>query len=389
MADIEFSLISNRYAFLEALPSELPTLILDQIGFLGEEVQSVESDRASNLYTKVLLAYHRAQIEEIEKLSELFYKNTIESRIFYYLTRVRIAIRNHSTCQIEQFHFGNELEHYPLRGEMAFVEAMYFESQGDDVRAEKLYQEAEWLFYKSQLLKKSVKAYHNAVACRSRIEPHRRLITEYQEAAARALKVNETGVAAAALNNISREFQILGANFIALQYANEAVKLLREQSYGSYNFYLALCHRCHIHLELGQMKAAVIDFEEASCANFPEVKHSIQVLSKWFEEKDLCSGASVPSVKSQMTTATWKEREGKTFSTQSEALSDLQERLLAILSTGPKDRFEIIAQLWDEKTDFFHLENRFKQLIHRTRKRDNHIIGFNRGKYFLMDGARS
>ena len=70
-------------------------------------------------------------------------------------------------------------------------------------------------------------------------------------------------------------------------------------------------------------------------------------------------------------------------------LSDLQAQLLDVLRAGPKDRHALISALWGDAEDYFHLENRLKQLLHRIKKRDSSLIGFLNGKYFILEGSLS
>ena len=362
---------------MEADPSELSKLILED-----------DDQSPAFFYARILLAYWRSQIEDLKSLAIQVSKNShnLDSdwQAIHYLSQFRIAIRNLQI--LEKLPERPVLDSELWDAEIAFVEAMYFETQNNDSLAEKLYLQAQKLFHKSSAYKKASKAFHNAIAARSRIFPSRKYINEYQEAAEYARRAGDFATEAAALNNLSREFQLIKAPFVALRYVNSALELLRRSAYGSYTFYMALCHRCQINLELDHRDAARIDFEEASAADFPEIKNSVVVLRQWMADKKIeIHSDKVTNQETKHTPPTWIERQeqGPLNLVGKKALSELEAELIQILSKGPQDRHSLIAKLWDQSIDFFHLENRLKQLLFRIRKKHPNLIGYGMNQYYL------
>jgi hypothetical protein len=84
---------------------------------------------------------------------------------------------------------------------------------------------------------------------------------------------------------------------------------------------------------------------------------------------------------------TWLERlaEGKN---SEEPLSDLEDRLLVLLSCKPRDKYYLIQDLYGEKIDFVAAENRLKNIISRLRKKRPGKILFTDGYYSLVDGTQ-
>src|SRR5690606_19354756 len=143
------------------------------------------------------------------------------------------------------------------RAEAIFVLAMYHEVNGDDEAARRRYLEAQRAFHRLGGRRKAAKAYHNAIAAESRIRPERRLIYEYGEACRLARAAGDFGTAGTALLNLSREYELMGALRTALKTVNRAVALLGEHQFGSYQYYLAIGHRCQLHVALDRQGQAV------------------------------------------------------------------------------------------------------------------------------------
>ena len=61
----------------------------------------------------------------------------------------------------------------------------------------------------------------------------------------------------------------------------------------------------------------------------------------------------------------------------------LEEKLIELLSEGPRDKITLIKELYGEKEDFFALEGRFKSLLVRIRKKIPFTIVYNNGLYSI------
>jgi tetratricopeptide (TPR) repeat protein len=345
---------------------------------LSDRLVILSKDTFEFALASALLAYWRFRIVEFEDWA----RSPLLPEEWRELLRVRVALRKNEKYSGREppFDQGSGI----FEAERAFVWALYFETCGADSSAKELYLQAQKLFQKNGMKRKAVKSYHNAIAAESRIHPQLRLIPEYQEAVRLAKAAGDRGTEASALNNLSREFQLMGAPRVALRLADEAVSILREHAYGSYSFYMALCHRAHLHRQLNHPSLSMEDYEEALPAEFPEIQGALVVVRQWLLE----SGLSVPAVPAKevrrTSVPTWEERKESPLRSPVE-LSDLESQLLQELAAGPKDRHALIQALWGEGCDFFHLENRLKQLIHRFRKKERNLISFAEGRYYLTE----
>jgi tetratricopeptide (TPR) repeat protein len=360
---------------LEAEPADLADLILRL------EVET-SADPDLLFYARFLLAYWRCRIPEMksewEAQTKVELKSLSHDPRLSAIARLRLAIReNKEVDTVPNFEAAQDL----WAAEGTFVLAMYFETRNQNEKAQTHYQFAEKLFFKHEAFRKSAKAYHNSIAALSRIDPDRRLIPEYQEAVRRSRNAGDWSTVASALNNLSREFQLMGALRVALRNVDEALVILRERAHGSYSFYMALCHRAHLHLELGHRKLATTDFEEASAAEFPEIIAALKVIREWMERDQTVVTVKTPEP-AVPNVPTWEERKN---SSSHPPLSQLESLLIRELADGPKDRHSLIQALWGTEGNFFHLENRLKQLIHRFRKKEGELISFAEGRYYLAD----
>jgi hypothetical protein len=351
----------------EASPAELEELLL-----------TLEPATEGERYARVLLAYMRGRNEELEALAAEMQGATRELALWRLALRRRDERPNAPAFNATSFLW---------KGEFHFVRAMHHETFGREEAARADYYEAQRLFAEAGARRKSVKAYHNAIAAESRMYPTRRLIPEYQQAARWSIEAGDFTTAGAALNNLSREFQLMGAHLYALKVAQEAVEMLRAHAYATYQFYLSLCHLCQLHLQQGHHKAALLDYQEAVVANFPEVRSALEVLEGQLRAVGLVPGLAPPEAPLEARPKTWTER--LEANSNQAALSAMESRLVEILAGGARDRHALIRELWGDQGDYFDLENRLKQLLHRVRKKRSDLLGYADGRYFLLDGWKA
>lgn len=265
-------------------------------------------------------------------------------------------------------------------GEAAFVCAMAYETLDQPKQAAPAYRRAAIYLREVGAHKKSVKAELNAVVADSRIDPDRKLLAEYDQVYRRAKAVGQRGVAGVALLNVSREMQILGAHKAALRMCNRAIALLRADV-GTLPYYLALLHRGHLLLDLGRATEAELDLETLRLSRHAEVCEGLKALRALHPPGG--SDKTLPINEARLT-PTWRAR---LRTASAPVLGELEERLFSLLSEGPKDRFELIAQLYGDSLGFEVLENRFKVLLNRIRKKRPGEIVLESGKYRLVDEA--
>jgi len=269
--------------------------------------------------------------------------------------------------------------------EADFSLAIFEETKKNYFEAEELFARAHEGFVRVGFEIKAVKALHNIFSARSKRVPTLRQIPEYQNCARWAERAGDLSTQAMAYTNLSREFQILKAYRVSLKYANLAVQLLERDFYATYNYYFSLCHRAHLHWELGNQVLAKCDYEEARGTSHVEIKTALAVLKNWMGEEE-SEEKSIPSDVDTM--PTWNERMINGIylvDTPLKELPELEYRLLECLSQGPQLSIDLIKHIWGTSIDYIHLENRFKQLLVRFRKRCPGLVAYAEGKYFLRE----
>lgn len=292
----------------------------------------------------------------------------------------RAEIKSKEVCQ-KSLKFFTSLEQMEipdfLIGEYFFIRAMGYEQL-------KMYQETEkdyGLAYKhlkqAKLNKKSVLALHNQLAIQSRLNPQKHYLPEFFHTLKESQKAGAKDVEGLTLKTISRAYQRIGATLTAYEYAFKAVEVLNE-SIGNRQYYLAKAHLAHLMIELQRFNEAKKVIDELKASNFVEIKGARSILEELIEKRDKFTNDSVDL---NELSPEWKRR--MINDQEVPNLGELEEKLLSTLSTGPKDRIEIIEILYDESLEFHVKENRFKVLLSRLRKKCPDFIVLKNKKYEL------
>lgn len=318
-------------------------------------------------YAHALRAYRMGEISDLKRIS-----NEIKCTTILAIVKLRIKIRERLIASEDLIDYSQILPVIESQwiGEYHFVLAMAYEIIGDQQQAKvsflKSYQEFENIGFR----KKAIKALLNATAANSRVFPDGKYIADYQFILQKSLEVGELGVAGIALTNISREYQMLGALNLALDYCDRALLLLGTEA-NTLQYDLILAHRAHLLTQLDRRKEAELCLEHLRTSEFLEVEAALKVL----EEKDLAE-------KAVDLLPTWRERQ---FEKEKPEFGELEEHLIQILSGGPKTRSEIISKLYGDKIDSGALENRFFNLLNRIKKKCPGLIKARAGSYYLED----
>jgi tetratricopeptide (TPR) repeat protein len=213
----------------------------------------------------------------------------------------------------------------------------------------------------------------------------KRLISDYFFVHNKALEVGEKSVAGLALQNISREYQKMGAVRLALKTIQQSIDLLSSE-HGSLNYYLSLVHRCQLFFQSGRREEALLDYESCKVASFLEIQGAVEVLKPYYEGSSVPQDLA-PEVEKSLT-PTWKERTLEPIQISAGESADftrLESDLIRALSSGPKDKFELMQALYGDRLDLDVMENRLKNLLARARKKLPKLIDLEDGKYKIMD----
>jgi tetratricopeptide (TPR) repeat protein len=296
------------------------------------------------------------------------------------ITKLRIMIRQKSIdiVEIESIVRDSSLLNFNaiLLAEIYFLSAVAAQSIKRFDLSQSYFLMASNLFESQHCYKKSVRALFNHVSAFSCLKPNSKLFVEYNLLYKKALQAQEYSTAAASLVNISREFQLLGANDVAVDYAKQASNLLNEKLFGSREHGLALVHLAQLYFQIERNIEALKCFQFALNISHSEVQSACSVLSEKYN-------LNFKTLTNKCTTPSWDERiaEKKT----SKSLGRLEAIILFCLSTGPKTKHELILELYPDDMDFEFKENRFKNLLNRLRNKFKDMIIFENGKYILID----
>jgi tetratricopeptide (TPR) repeat protein len=269
------------------------------------------------------------------------------------------------------------------QGELSMLLATAFTISDDYQSAMASYSRAVTAFEKQGVIRKALRARMNVLVCESNLHPTRNLFARYHDLYRRAIRKQSRDliVATTCLLNISREYQRAGAYLVALKYCNRALSLFELQM-GELNYFLTLAHRAHLLCDLGRRAEARIDFEAAQVGQFKEVEAALRVI-----EPMLSGHAPATNADQSDLLPTWRERAQTALTPNEEQprLSTLEEKLIRYLSDGPRDRIDILEEIYGSALEFETKLNRFKSLLGTLRKKFPQLVLCEDGKYRLAD----
>ena len=309
-------------------------------------------------YALILITYLKGDSEALRKaLDEILSSNpelSKEMHIIHEAGLLRFQIRNHMVDP-EHLKMVEELANSastPIewRAELFFIIAMSYETLHDDQTACGFYKHASVIFDEAAVHKKAIKAYQNYIASESRVHHEKNFLVEYQYVYEKARKLGELGVAGSALNNMSHEYQKTGSLKLALKFSNRALACLKKD-FGSLHYYLALAHRAHLLIEMGNEHEARITIDQLKPSTFAEVRAALEELE---ELLDKAGGA------------------GDAHS---------EDFLIRLLMLRERDKFELMELLWGEDIGFTVGEERLRELLVGVRKKYPGLIACNAEKY--------
>ncbi len=383
--------------FKWVIESSVEQLLLSSLNNLPVLIEEIA------LYRDVLVAYLRADLESLEKYISLLELNSFKSSVNYYaliskITKIRYAIRK-KTCSreiIEEFTSDcnadtHIIDNPILLGEIYFIAALAYEGLAMHSEAKFYYDLAGPIFFSIDAPKRSLIANFNSLAATSKIYSSKHFIVDYRLLIEKAKSLHVEILVGIGYNNISREYQLMGANNIALRFANQAVHHLNTHYPGSINYFLALIQRCHLYLESKQWRNAFSDFEEIDCSPFLEIKQSAEVLTYFMKQKTFDNQVPeeqvdfMPSVLTNLTFS-WKERLNQFIDFEDiKKLSETEEQLVQVLAEQPLTTYDIIEKLYGTKIDFNSAHIRVRTLLTRLRRKKPNLIIYQNGTYVLNE----
>ncbi len=349
---------------------------------------------AYRVYFDVLQAYLRGHTEELRILVESFERDAHSKPDFEIcsrLSKIRWMLRDHSLVlsDLELLaKFGDE----PVWGaEVHFVLALGYGQLLDYENEGRSFLQAYLRFKTLGARRKAIKSLQNHVAALSSQHPDKHFLPELTLLHQEAKRCGEWGMAGLALLNMSREYQKVGARALALKLSHRSLAFLRKDL-GSIHYYLAVLHRAHVLMDLGRVNDAIMDIEEAQTGPFVEIAEAVKVLCALFPTAlGSPSNGGVSSQNLQIREAwlpeSWRERSENSVLGKMK-FGELEEQLIFLLSKGPLKKNEIIRELYGETLDYWVLENRFKNLIARVRRKVPDYLVVSEGIYTLSQSAK-
>lgn len=281
-----------------------------------------------------------------------------------------------SEKRVEEFSASAAAGHELWAGEHFMLLAAAEEQRARTAQAQRLYERAAAAYAAMGARGKALRAQFNSVTLLGHLDPKKTLIQENFFLYREAKRLHQPIVMAPALQNISREYQKMGALRMALKYATMAVAASAEDIRG-HLYFLAVVHRAHVLHDLGRHAEAEMDLEEARTSAFPSVKAACAALDSLVQGR----ATAAPSL-----TRSWQERVAE-FAKKSRrvTLSDHEERLLQFVSAEPRTKFELVSHLFGDRLDPFAAENRLKNLVYRIRQKLPGLLLLENERYFLAD----
>lgn len=355
---------------------EADPVMLEQIAVMHRLESSPEA-----AYAHIRRAYMASDCDQLSKLVEAIEALGGQFEWPRLLGALRLDIR---LCKVKSSAFEPALAHASdvldsslWRAEALHLCGVAYEIQGSDELSRLFYVDAYQLFAQHGAKLRAAISYHNSLAAESRVDPSKRLFVEYDRAYQLALAAGERATAGVSLNNLAREFQLLGALHAAIKRSNQAIKMLSETHFGSYQYFLALANRCDILLDLGLTDAALGDYDEVSCAQIPEIRGAAHVLFGRAHASGL-SWRTLSDQSPMVILPTWLERRvpytQAVPASKTVSFTEMESALLEALTEKPHSSVDLVERLYGKAGDFGAKENRLKQLLHRIKRKAPQLV---------------
>ena len=347
---------------------------------LLEILPSLEKNSFEALYTEVLMAYLQGNKSKLEvvinKLEKV--KKFSEHPFFLNLCKLRLEIRESRTNEKLIKDMLPYLEEETIwQGELAFVIAFSYAKGHLYPKAKIYFKLAHQELKKAGVKRKSLLAFQNYVAVEYLLYPEKIQLAEHKFLAKESHKLGFNNLEALAYLNLSYLYFKINALNVSLKECLKAEKLMIEDT-GLSQYWLIKSHKAYLYIKLGRIIEAKESIEELRLSKHKSIEETTKLLGT------LVDGNHLKDIDFDALCKVWQSRfvEEKEF-VKRPKLGKLEQELIRFIAEGPCDKFEIIENLYGNSVDIYSLENRFKRLIGRTRKKVPGLIIFEDGKYRL------
>ncbi len=270
-------------------------------------------------------------------------------------------------------------EDHPIwKAEALFVMGFANVKRHKHVKAKILFKNAYTCLKSIGCKRKSLMAYQNYIAAIGNIDTERNMIPEYLHFL-QMPNLSEFALPyVGALLNLAREYQKRNAFMVAMKYCEKAIAIVENQLPGNLQYWLALCLKADLLIDLNRKHEAIIQIEYILGSEHSEAVHACKML-----QQKLSPSNSKSTFIENSLSPTWKEKINEKKSKVK--LGELEQQLVLLISDSPLDKHDLIKELYGDKGDYYSLESRFKKLISRVRKKLPNLIIFKDGKYTISD----
>jgi len=342
---------------------------------------------AVRYYANVLSFYLQGDIERLRetqsRLSEFVEATSPLYEILTALTELRLRMRERRLRREYLESFPSAFDG-PLAAEREFCLGLAWEQLEFHGAAAQHHQRAAALYQTHGCPKKSLRALYNVIAAESRVYPHKNFVADCQNVIERSRSLGESSFEGMALTMLSREYQVIGHSAQALEMARRSIKCL-ENERGSSHYFHAVLHLAHLCIEENNLREAELLLKEAELAPFREAQAARQLLLASIHAEHHWDSSLEASL-----LPTWRNRLPGLLSRLKGSISEgsarssqLEERLLKLAYNGPIEKWDLIAKLYPDSVSQLVLENRFKNLLARVRKKYPGRVQCVEGRYHL------
>ena len=323
------------------------------------------------IYAEVIINFLERNIEKLEVLCQKMSTLSGIDSIVNEISQYRFKIAKRAVGEADTQKLLDVVEEYPLwKGDVYSVVACHWGMEKNYVKAKIYFKRAYNELNEIKCKRRALLAFQNYLVAETNIYPEKAMITEYKYLIKQAQKYDCPSVSGLALMNLSQQFQKMGSLSTALKEVNLGIKDLSKVSSNNIQYYLALSHKAHLLIEMNRENEAKLVIDEIKLSKHQQIREVLNFLN------DLISKGQSAQQDVENLLPSWDYRLNLKA-----RLGELEEKLLNFVAEGEKDKYEIIEHIYGDKIEMHILENRFKRLLMRLRKKVPGVIVYEDGKY--------
>lgn len=325
--------------------------------------QEDKSGTNLHLYAKAIHSYLNADCKSVE---DILNQTDPSEELWQIINwRLRILRCNYDAIDIKRCVDDCRLKGV-VKGEFLFVLGTAALRVDSNELASILFKKSYGLLWNFGSKRKGVKSFMNHLVAESRLDNRRRLVSDYLFLIEKAKEVGDSIVEGLCIHNISKEYQILGAYELALDYSQKSLDLLKND-FGSLHYFEAVLQKCHILIDLGRIDQAFKEFQKAKASPHPQTMNALCVIEKML-------AADFSKVERVLEPA-WKSKlKNLQSSKKAKSLTKTEVVFIKLLSKEPLVKDEIIKKMYGENIDWMSAKNRFDVFLSRFRKKYPSLI---------------